>query len=91
MVGEPGPDVISFAPGSPALDCFPLAAMRQLTAEILERDAEAALRHYKARKLSVATPYASLSAYRSAAPFVLAIVALLVLSRHRVVTVSRAG
>jgi branched-chain amino acid transport system permease protein len=40
---------------------------------------------------SVATPYASISAYRSAAPFVLAIAALLFLSRHRVVTVSRAG
>jgi branched-chain amino acid transport system permease protein len=38
---------------------------------------------------SILSPYASVSAYRSAAPFVLAIVALLVLSRHRVVTVSR--
>jgi branched-chain amino acid transport system permease protein len=38
---------------------------------------------------AVATPYASVSAYRAAAPFVLAIVALLVLSRHRVVTISR--
>jgi branched-chain amino acid transport system permease protein len=40
---------------------------------------------------SVLSPYASLSEYRSAAPFVLAIVALLYLSRHRVVTVSRAA
>jgi branched-chain amino acid transport system permease protein len=40
---------------------------------------------------SVVTPYASISAYRSAAPFVLAIAALLYLSRRRVVTVSRAG
>ncbi len=40
---------------------------------------------------SVITPYASVSAYRSAAPFVLAIVALLYLSRRRVVTISRAG
>ena len=39
---------------------------------------------------AVVTPYASVSAYRAAAPFVLAIVALLVLSRHRVVTISRA-
>jgi branched-chain amino acid transport system permease protein len=39
---------------------------------------------------SILSPYASVSAYRSAAPFVLAIVALLVLSRRRVVTVSRA-
>jgi branched-chain amino acid transport system permease protein len=38
---------------------------------------------------AVITPYASLSAYRAAAPFVLAIIALLVLSRHRVVTLSR--
>ena len=40
---------------------------------------------------AVVTPYASVSAYRAAAPFVLAIVALLVLSRHRVVTISRAA
>jgi branched-chain amino acid transport system permease protein len=40
---------------------------------------------------SVVTPYASISAYRSSAPFVLAIAALLFLSRRRVVTVSRAG
>ncbi len=39
---------------------------------------------------SVLSPYASLSAYRSAAPFVLAIAALLYLSRRRVVTISRA-
>ena len=39
---------------------------------------------------SVLSPYASLSAYRSAAPFVLAIAALLYLSRRRVVTFSRA-
>ncbi|HEY6017273.1 MAG TPA: branched-chain amino acid ABC transporter permease [Gaiellaceae bacterium] len=38
---------------------------------------------------AVLSPYASVSAYRSAAPFVLAIVALLYLSRRRVVTVSR--
>ena len=35
------------------------------------------------------TPYASVTAYRSAAPFVLAIVALLWLGRHRTVTLSR--
>src|SRR6188472_3884745 len=40
---------------------------------------------------AVLTPYASVQAYRSAAPFVLAIVALLYLSRRRVVTISRAG
>src|SRR5262245_36117417 len=40
---------------------------------------------------AVLTPYASISAYRSAAPFVLAIVALLYLSRRRVVTISRAA
>jgi branched-chain amino acid transport system permease protein len=40
---------------------------------------------------AVVTPYSSLSAYRSAAPFVLAIVALLFLSRHRVVSISRAA
>jgi branched-chain amino acid transport system permease protein len=40
---------------------------------------------------AVVTPYSSISAYRSAAPFVLAIVALLFLSRHRVVSVSRAA
>src|SRR5580765_3294915 len=34
---------------------------------------------------SVLSPYSAVSAYRSAAPFVLAIVALLYLSRHRVV------
>jgi branched-chain amino acid transport system permease protein len=39
---------------------------------------------------SILSPYTSVSAYRSAAPFVLAIVALLILSRHRVVSVSRA-
>ena len=39
---------------------------------------------------SVLSPYASLSAYRSAAPFVLAIAALLYLSRRRVVTFARA-
>jgi branched-chain amino acid transport system permease protein len=39
---------------------------------------------------SLLSPYASISAYRSAAPFVLAIVALLYLSRRRVVTMSRA-
>ncbi|MGZ4387953.1 MAG: branched-chain amino acid ABC transporter permease [Gaiellaceae bacterium] len=38
---------------------------------------------------AVLSPYASVSAYRSAAPFVLAIVALLYLSRRRVVAVSR--
>jgi branched-chain amino acid transport system permease protein len=40
---------------------------------------------------AVLTPYTSVSAYRSAAPFVLAIVALLFFSRHRVVSVSRAA
>jgi len=40
---------------------------------------------------SVLTPYEAVSAYRSSAPFVLAIVALLIMSRHRVVTVSRAS
>jgi branched-chain amino acid transport system permease protein len=39
---------------------------------------------------AVLTPYVSVSAYRSAAPFVLAIAALLYLSRRRVVTISRA-
>jgi branched-chain amino acid transport system permease protein len=39
---------------------------------------------------SVLSPYASVSAYRSAAPFVLAIAALLYLSRRRVVTFARA-
>lgn len=43
LAQEPGPDVISFAPGSPALDRFPLAAVRALTAEVMERDADAAL------------------------------------------------
>jgi branched-chain amino acid transport system permease protein len=38
---------------------------------------------------AVLTPYASVTAYRSAAPFVLAIVALLVISSRRVVTISR--
>ena len=38
---------------------------------------------------SILSPYTSVSAYRSAAPFVLAIVALLYLSRRRVVTMSR--
>jgi branched-chain amino acid transport system permease protein len=38
---------------------------------------------------AVLSPYARVSAYRSAAPFVLAIVALLYLSRRRVVTISR--
>jgi branched-chain amino acid transport system permease protein len=40
---------------------------------------------------AVLTPYTKVSAYRSAAPFVLAIVALLYLSRRRVVTISRAA
>jgi branched-chain amino acid transport system permease protein len=40
---------------------------------------------------SILTPYTSVSAYRSSAPFVLAIVALLYLSRRRVVTISRAA
>ena len=39
---------------------------------------------------AVLAPYASVTQYRSAAPFVLAIAALLVLSRHRVVSISRA-
>jgi branched-chain amino acid transport system permease protein len=38
---------------------------------------------------SVLSPYASITAYRSAAPFVLAIVALLFLSRHRVLAIAR--
>jgi branched-chain amino acid transport system permease protein len=38
---------------------------------------------------AVATPYASISAYRTAAPFVLAILALLYLARHRTISVSR--
>jgi branched-chain amino acid transport system permease protein len=38
---------------------------------------------------SVLSPYTAVSAYRSSAPFVLAIVALLVISRRRVVTISR--
>jgi branched-chain amino acid transport system permease protein len=40
---------------------------------------------------SVLSPYTTVSAYRSSAPFVLAIVALLYLSRRRVVTISRAA
>ena len=40
---------------------------------------------------AVLSPYSSVSAYRSSAPFVLAIVALLYLSRHRVVSISRAA
>jgi branched-chain amino acid transport system permease protein len=39
---------------------------------------------------SILTPYSAVSSYRSSAPFVLAIVALLILSRHRVVSISRA-
>ncbi|MGZ4339947.1 MAG: branched-chain amino acid ABC transporter permease [Gaiellaceae bacterium] len=39
---------------------------------------------------SILSPYTSISAYRSSAPFVLAIVALLYLSRRRVVSISRA-
>jgi branched-chain amino acid transport system permease protein len=38
---------------------------------------------------AVATPYSSITTYRSAAPFVLAIIALLYLGRHRTVTMSR--
>jgi branched-chain amino acid transport system permease protein len=38
---------------------------------------------------AVSTPYSSITSYRSAAPFVLAIIALLYLGRHRVVTISR--
>ncbi len=40
---------------------------------------------------SVLTPYSSVTSYRSSAPFVLAILALLIMSRRRVVTVSRAA
>jgi branched-chain amino acid transport system permease protein len=40
---------------------------------------------------AVLAPYSSVTQYRSAAPFVLAIAALLVLSRRRVVTLSRVG
>jgi branched-chain amino acid transport system permease protein len=39
---------------------------------------------------SVLTPYSAVTSYRNSAPFVLAIVALLIMSRRRVVTVSRA-
>jgi branched-chain amino acid transport system permease protein len=39
---------------------------------------------------AVATPYASITNYRTAAPFVLAIAALLYLGRHRTVLLSRA-
>ena len=38
---------------------------------------------------AVLTPYASLTQYRTAAPFVLSIVALLWLGRHRVVVISK--
>ena len=38
---------------------------------------------------AVLAPYGSITAYRSATPFVLSIVALLWLSRHRVVSLSR--
>jgi branched-chain amino acid transport system permease protein len=38
---------------------------------------------------AVATPYSSITTYRTAAPFLLAIVALLYLGRHRTVTLSR--
>src|SRR5712691_5431392 len=38
---------------------------------------------------AVLSPYGNVSAYRSSAPFVLAIAALLYLSRHRVVAISR--
>jgi branched-chain amino acid transport system permease protein len=38
---------------------------------------------------SVLSPYTAVSAYRSSAPFVLAIAALLFLSRRRVITISR--
>jgi branched-chain amino acid transport system permease protein len=38
---------------------------------------------------AVATPYDSITAYRTAAPFVLAILALLYLGRHRTVSISR--
>jgi branched-chain amino acid transport system permease protein len=40
---------------------------------------------------AVLAPYSSVTQYRSAAPFVLAIAALLILSRRRVVSISRAG
>jgi branched-chain amino acid transport system permease protein len=40
---------------------------------------------------SILSPYTNVSAYRSSAPFVLAIVALLYLSRRRVVMISRAA
>jgi len=39
---------------------------------------------------AVLAPYTSVTQYRSATPFVLAIAALLVLSRRRVVSISRA-
>jgi branched-chain amino acid transport system permease protein len=38
---------------------------------------------------AVATPYSSITSYRTSAPFVLAIVALLYLGRHRTVSLSR--
>jgi branched-chain amino acid transport system permease protein len=38
---------------------------------------------------AVLAPYASVTSYRSATPFVLSIVALLWLSRHRVISISR--
>jgi hypothetical protein len=38
---------------------------------------------------AVLSPYAKVSDYRSATPFVLSIVALLYLSRHRIVAISR--
>jgi branched-chain amino acid transport system permease protein len=38
---------------------------------------------------AILSPYANISGYRSATPFVLSIVALLYLSRHRIVTISR--
>ena len=40
---------------------------------------------------SILSPYGNISAYRQAAPFVLAILALLYLSRRRVVTISRSA
>jgi branched-chain amino acid transport system permease protein len=40
---------------------------------------------------AVLTPYESLTQYRTAAPFVLSIIALLWLGRHRVVVISKAA
>lgn len=43
LVRDADPTMISFAGGTPALDCFPLAVFESLTARVLARDAGAAL------------------------------------------------